>query len=180
MQVAAGDRAIAAQQEQYRQIRELLAPYVAAGTGNLQNYQNLAGSNGTAPQRAAIDALVAGPEFAHLIKQGENAILQNASATGGLRGGNVQAGLANFRADQTAQLIDRQLGRYGGLIQLGQNSAVGTGNAGMTTAGRVGDIIIGQGAAQAGSEIAGANAINNTIGTVGGILSSRMAAGRAF
>ncbi len=178
--IASGDRAIAEQQRQFETVQKLLAPYVAAGTGNLQRYQDLVGSNGTAPQRAAIDELVAGPEFAHLIKQGENAILQNASATGGLRGGNVQAGLMDFRADQTAKLIDRQLARYMGLTELGQSSAAGVGKAGMTTGALVGNILQKQGAAEAGADIAGANALIGSIGNVGGILASRLAAGKAF
>lgn len=116
-QSAAAERAIGA-----------LAPFQQAGTSALAAQQDLLGLNGPEKQAAAYAAIEASPEFAGLFQQGENAILQNASATGGLRGGNVQAALAQFRPSVLNQVIGQRFERLGGLSALGQNAAAGVGN----------------------------------------------------
>lgn len=166
---------IAEQRRQFDTVLQLLAPYRDAGPNALTAYQNLSGLNGAGPQQAGINGLTGGAEYKSLVKQGENAILQNASATGGLRGGNVQGALGNFRSNLLSSLIDRQLGRYSGLTQLGQNSAAGTASAALTTGQGIASQIQAGGAAQAGFGLAGTNALVNTVGGVGGILASRFA-----
>ena len=95
------------------QAEELLAPYMelapqqiqnlnlyqTAGSQALQQQSALAGLQGPEAQRAAIANLEANPEFQAIARQGEEAILANAAATGGLRGGNTQAALAQFRPE---------------------------------------------------------------------------------
>lgn len=53
--------------------------------------------------------------------------MQNASATGGIRGGNTQRGLADFGGDLLSQLIQQQIGNYGGLVDIGRGAATTTG-----------------------------------------------------
>lgn len=178
-QIESSEASVAEQKRQFDKLQELLAPYVAAGTGgtdlqgSLTAQQQLLGLRGAEAQRQAIDAIAQGPEMAALIAQGENAILQNASATGGLRGGNVQAALGQFRPQILNQLIDQQYERLGGLTRIGQASAAGTGAAGMESANMISNLLAQQGAAQAGKAIAGGQAqaqfwggINNSIGTL--------------
>lgn len=172
-QIAAADRGIAENRRQFDLVRELLSPYVSAGTGALGSYRALSGAAGPDAQRAEIAALEGSPQFGSLVKQGENAILQNASATGGLRGGNVQAGLADYRTNVLSGLIDKQLGRYGGLLQVGQNSAAGVGTAAMNSGQLNSNLMQQQGAAQAGGIVAGTNAFTNALGGVGGFLAGR-------
>lgn len=169
-QVNAANNGIAENRRQFDIARTLLAPYVAAGTSSLGSYMNLSGAGGAAAQQAEIDALRASPQFGSLTRQGEEAILQNASATGGLRGGNTQGALANYRTDVLSSLIDKQLGRYGGLINIGQNSAAGTGSAAMAMGANNAQLMQQAGAAQAGGIVAGSNAITNAIGGVGGFM----------
>ena len=52
-----------------------------------------------------------------MVRQGEEAILQGASATGGLRGGNVQAALAQFRPAMLNRFVQQQYERLGGLTR---------------------------------------------------------------
>jgi hypothetical protein len=141
--------------------------------GALPAYLNLIGLNGDAAQQAALASLQTSPQFTNLVQQGENAILQNASATGGLRGGNVQGALSNFRGNALSSLIDQQLSRYGGIIQLGQSSAAGVGNAALSTGNNISNLLQQAGAAQAGGTVAGASAITSALGNVGGFLASR-------
>lgn len=141
------------QRRQFDAIQKLLSPYVTAGTGALGAQQSLLGLGGADAQQAAIGAIENSPQFSALTQQGEDAILANASATGGLRGGNVQGALAQFRPQLLAQLIDQQYSRLGGLTQIGQASAAGVGSAGMQTGNNVTQLLGQQGAAAAGAAL---------------------------
>ena len=150
----AAQQGIAEQRRQFDLVQSLLAPYAQAGTKAIGAQADLAGLNGPDAQRAAITALESSPQMAALTKQGETAILQNASATGGLRGGNVQGALATFRPQMLSALIEQQYGRLGGLTSIGQNAAAGTGNAGMATGNNVTQLLGQIGASQAGGALA--------------------------
>jgi hypothetical protein len=174
-QQESADKGISEQRRQFESIKQLLSPYVNAGEKSLGSQQDLIGLNGNDAQRAAIQALEGSAQFTSLTQQGENAILQNASATGGLRGGNTQNALAQFRPQLLAQLINDQYGKLGGITSLGQNAAAGTGNAGMATGNAVTSLLQQQGAAQAGAELATgkansqmASSVSNAFGKVAG------------
>lgn len=149
-----------------------LAPYSAAGTQALAGQMNLAGLNGANAQQSAIDAIGNSAEMRSLTEQGENAILQRAAATGGLRGGNVQGALAQFRPQLLSNLINQQYSRLGGLTSLGQSttmnianlgqaSAAGVGSAGMQSGANIANLLATQGAANAGGQLAAGQAWNS-------------------
>lgn len=167
---------IAENARQFDLVREILAPYVQAGQRGMGAYEGLVGLSGAPAQQEAINAILGGPQFGTLARQGEEAILQNAAATGGLRGGNTQAALADFRSNLLSSLIDRQLGRYLPIIQSGQASAAGTGSAALSTGASNVALINGginqAGAARAGGQLAGANAIAQAIGGIGGMVAA--------
>lgn len=147
------------QQEQLQKFTDLMFPFVSAGTGALEGFQNLLGTGGGGAegQQSAIDQLLQSPEFTSRTEAGENAILQNASATGGLRGGNVEGALAQFRPQVLSELINQQFSRLGGLVSLGQSSAAATGGAGISTGANLANL--GQNAA---SSISGINESSST------------------
>jgi hypothetical protein len=111
-----------------KKLEKLLKPYNNAGVAGLGGQLDLLGLNGNDAQAASISALEKSPQFTSLIKSGENALLQNASATGGLRGGNTSAALAQFRPQMLSQIIESQYGKLAGLSALGENAAAQTGN----------------------------------------------------
>jgi hypothetical protein len=156
---AAGQQADAAQagiEEQRRQFDEmqkLLAPYVQAGQPALQAQQAMLGLGGAEAQQQAIAGVEQSPLLQALMRQGEEAMLQQASATGGLRGGNMQAALAQFRPQMLQEALDQQYARLGGLTALGQQSAAGVGGAGMQTGRDVAGLLQQQGAARAGGAL---------------------------
>jgi hypothetical protein len=160
------------QRRQFDAIQKLLNPYVEAGTSALGGQQALLGLGAPGSQQQAIAALQGSPQFQALQQQGENAILQNASATGGLRGGNVQGALAQFRPALLSGLIDQQYSRLGGLTSIGQNAAAGVGNAGMSTGANISNLLGRQGQAQAGGILGQQSAlsggINQAFGAVQG------------
>lgn len=149
---------ISESRRQFNAIQDLLKPYTEAGTGALTAQQNLLGLNGTDEQQKAIGAISGSPQMAALLQQGENAILQNASATGGLRGGNTQAALAQFRPQLLSQLIQQQYSNLGGITSIGQNAAAGVGNAGQNSSNQIINALGQQGAAQAGAALASGQA----------------------
>ena len=166
-QAASADKGIAEQQRQFDRIQKLLEPYVGAGETALSQQMALGGMSGPEAQQAAIAAIEGGQEFETLTRSGEEAILQQASATGGVRGGNVQSSLAQFRPQVLSSLINQQYGRLGGLTTLGQNAAVGVGNAGMQTGQNISNLYGQQGAAAAGSALASGQAWGNVLGGAG-------------
>lgn len=169
-QAAASNAGIRETRRQFNVVQNLLQPYVASGRQGLRDYRELAGLVNPRAQQAQINELKQGPEFRTLTKQGENAILANASATGGLRGGDVQSSLAYYRSNLLSSLIERQLNRSGGLAQMGQNSAARVGSAALTTGQQVSGLMQQGGAAIAGGQLAGANAIGSAVGSLGGIV----------
>lgn len=179
---AAGAQSQAAQlgiDEQHRQfdaLQKLMSPYVEAGTGALAGQRDLLGLNGPQAQSAAIANIQSGPQFSALNQQGQNAILQNASATGGLRGGNTQAALAQFSPQLLSQLINQQYVGLGGMATAGQNAAAGVGSAGMNAGANIGNLLGQQGAANAGGYLAQgktqmgyANALSSGLGMYQGM-----------
>lgn len=124
------------------------------------------------PQQQAINQIEQGAAFQALARQGEEGILQNASATGGLRGGNVQAALAQFRPALLNQFIEQQYNRLGGMAKIGQASAAGVGAAGLDVATNIGNTLTTAGQARAGNALAQGQAFNQALGNVTGFLTS--------
>ena len=163
-QTDAANMAILEQRDAREQMRALLQPYVNAGDPALRGILDLAGLTGPGDQQAAFTQQEKNPMFQGLLRQGEDAILQNASATGGLRGGNTQGALAQFRPALLNQFIEQQYGRMAGIANLGQNAAAGVGQAGMSTANQISNQYGNIGAAQAGNALARGQANANMFG----------------
>jgi hypothetical protein len=170
-QTAASNASIEESRRQFDKIQELLKPYADVGPLALGQQKDLMGLNGPEAAQAAISGIAGGPQMQALTKQGENALLQNASATGGLRGGNLQAALAEFRPRMLSQLIQQQYTNLGGLTTLGQNAAAGVGNAGQTSSGQIINALQQTGAANAGAAIAGGQAQAGMWNNIGGTAS---------
>jgi hypothetical protein len=167
-QAGASQAGIEEQRRQFDVVQKLLEPYVTGGTEAFKQQQALVGVQGPEAQRAAISAIEQGPAFQALTEQGENALLQRASATGGLRGGNVQAALAQFRPQILSQLIEQQYGQLGGLAKFGQASAAGTGAAAQETGANVAQLLAAQGAATAGGQMAAGKAFASIPSAISG------------
>ena len=167
---------IAEQRAAREELRKLLTPYVEAGTPALQAQMGAVGLRGPAEQEAFVRQQEQSPLFQALAQQGEEAMLQQASATGGLRGGNIQGALAQFRPALLNQFLEQQYSRLGGLTTLGQQSAAGVGSAGMQSAGSIADLLAQAGAARAGTALAQGKAFSapfNLASTLGGMSAAK-------
>ena len=121
-------------------------------------------------QREAIQRLEQSPMFQEKIRQGEEALLSRASATGGLRGGNIQAALAQFRPQLLSAEIDRRAAQLGGLVgtgseqalqalQLGGAAAARQAASGLQFGQNIGQTLGNIGAAQAQGALSGGTAV---------------------
>jgi len=158
IQAGAAQSGIAEQRRQFDALQALLKPYTEAGVPALEAQQAFLGLRGPEAERAAIERIRGGETFQALAGQGEEALLQRASATGGLRGGNIQGALAQFRPQLLSNLIEEQYGRLGGMTKLGQSSAAGVGAAGMETGTNISNLLASEGAARAGGVLGEAKA----------------------
>jgi hypothetical protein len=102
----------------------LAHPYHAAGTAE----------SASDAQARSIGTLKASPLYTSQYDTGVDTVLQNASATGGLRGGNTTNSLAQFGSTLLAQVIQNQLANLSGVSGLGENAAGGLGNIGQSNA----------------------------------------------
>lgn len=173
IQNQADQAAIAEQQRQFNTTDSELAPFRQAGLSGLAGYGNLLGSNGGPAQQSAITALQASPFYQSLYRNGLEATLQNASATGGIRGGNTQTGLANFGADTLAQVIQQQMGNLGGLAQLGLGATNSTGAFGAAASNNISNLTQQQGQNSGDAALAQSGAlagIFKNIGSIGSML----------
>jgi hypothetical protein len=177
IQAGAAGEGISEQRRQFDALQALLKPYTEAGVPALEQQQAFLGLRGPEAERATIERIRGGETFQALARQGEEAILQNASATGGLRGGNVQGALAQFRPAMLNQALEQQYSRLGGMTQIGQNSAAGVGAAGMETGVNVANLLAQQGAALAGGKLGQANAFGQILNMPAQFLGMQYGAG---
>lgn len=171
-QVQALQQAIGEQRRQFDTARADNMPFVQGGYKGLGGFLDLLGLNGADVQAAAIEQLKGSPGFTSRYDTGVDTILQNASATGGLRGGNTQTGLAQFGSSLLDDVIQRQLGGLGGLIQTGSGTAMNLGQLGQENANAISELLAGQGRAKAtgiaGSYGAWNNVLNDMQGQIQG------------
>jgi len=129
-----------AQQQQAQQAQQaMLQPFYNQAQSAMGQMGNLTGMGGADAQQAAISQLENDPRFQAQIASQESAMLQNASATGGLRGGNIQGALAQFRPEMLRNEIQQQMSNLGGIANMGMNplaqAAGGVMQAGQGAAG---------------------------------------------
>jgi hypothetical protein len=105
-----------------------------------------------------LESISNSPEMLAMIGQGENALLQSGAATGGLRGGNTQAALAQFRPSLLSQLINQQYERLTKMADVGYDASKTVGGAAMDMGGRVSDLLTYQGDADAEGKVGAGNA----------------------
>lgn len=109
---------------------------------------------GADKQASAIEALKNSPFFKSLFRTGEEALLANASATSGLRGGNTERGLADFGADTLMQTIRQQLADLMGAAGIGMNATNATAGFGARASDNISTSLIDQGKARASKDLA--------------------------
>ena len=121
-QVDALNRGIDEEARQYDTSRNDFMPFMDFGKGGLGQLGDLLGMNGNDKAAAAIDALKQSPLFTSLFNTGKEAVLQNASATGGVRGGNTQTALYDSGEQTLAQVLQDQIKNLFGAASVGEGA----------------------------------------------------------
>lgn len=164
------NRALGVQTEQRAQDREDFAPWRTEGAAALGQQGDILGLHGADPQAAAIAQLQNSPFYQSLYRNGLEANLQNASATGGIRGGNEVDSLADFGRDTLAQTIQQQLGNLGTVSGQGIG-ATGMGvQAGDALSQAIASILGNQGQVRAGGILTRAGITQGMWNNAGGFL----------
>jgi hypothetical protein len=132
-------------------VTPILEQFAQTGGDALTAQRGLTGLDGPEAQASAIEALKGTPEYDMLVGDAEEALLQNASATGGVRGGNTQSALMEVRPDILVDMINRKYAQYGGLAGAGGEVA----SSMFSNAGNIYNSIMGTGA-NAASQTGGA------------------------
>lgn len=166
------------QRKAYQEAQGLYQPYQQAGNSGFQSYLDLLGQSGAGAQQQAIAGLESTPGYQAQLQAGQRAILQNAAATGGLRGGNVQQGLAEFGSGLFGQYYQNQLNRLNELGQTGFNTATNLANIRSGNAANISQMRAQMGEAQANGILAGQAAKQQGMSGIGSALGG--AAGFAF
>ncbi len=122
--------------EQFR--RGQIQPFQEAGVAALDQQQVLLGLSGEEAQQQAFAGLSESPGQQFLRKRQEKAILRNASATGGLGGGNVLNALQENAFNLAQTDIENQFGRLGQLSGRGQQAGAELGAGAVRSAGDLG------------------------------------------
>ena len=142
------------QRRQFDIMQQLMNPYVQAGQQGLSGQQDLLGLNGFDKQQGAIGNIENSPFFKSQYQQAENALLQNAAATGGLRGGNFQEALADNRSNMLFNNVNQQLQNLSGVASNGQSAAAGLGGNALQFGNNMAQGYQDIGQAQAGYQLA--------------------------
>jgi hypothetical protein len=167
IQSEAGYAAIAEQRRQFDAIQKLLKPYIEAGNTSLTSQLALLGLGGEEAQQKAISGIEQSPLFKTLARQGEESLLQNASATGGVRGGNTARILAEYRPTLLKNEIESQYSKLAGLTNVGQAAAAGQAAYGAQNSGNIGNILTGIGTAGAQSALLSGLSQSKLYGNIG-------------
>lgn len=88
---ALGQQTLGMQQDWLQYIKDINSPYTEAGASTLGMQMDMLGGLSTGPDYAAA---AQSPMYQQMMQKGAEGITQQAAATGGLRGGNIQNALA--------------------------------------------------------------------------------------
>lgn len=153
---------------------DVMGDFMGRGATAGEKQAALLGLGGPDAYQAELETIKADPVYQSMLEEAETGLLQNASATGGLRGGNVQSALAKLRPSLLSSFISDRYSKLGGLAGTGLGAATNIGSSGLgagqyltdigrTTTGQIAQM--GQSAA-AGQAGAGSNLASN-ISTLG-------------
>lgn len=178
----ASNQASAVEQSMFNQTQANEKPFLDAGTNALTALQQGIGigpgtnNTGTGPLNAPFTTadFQTSPGYQFQMQQGENAVLNNRSALGGVNSGNTLKALTSFGQGVANQdywnaynaYVNQQNQKFGQLQTVagsGQNAAANLGALGTQVGASVGNNIVNAGNASAAGTVGTANAISGGI-----------------
>lgn len=148
----------------------VLQPFAGGGASSFAQQLALSGASGPEAQRQAIAQFSASPGQQFLQEQGQRALLRNASAIGGLGGGNVRRELVRQGIGFAQQDFGDQFNRLGFLSQIGAGAAGQQAGIAQRAGEFGGQAILGTGQDLAGGRTRAGEGIAGAIGGTGSAL----------
>jgi hypothetical protein len=168
-QVKSSKEAIAEQQAARAAQEARMEPFLAQAEPALQQQAALTGLGGPEAQQEAFQAFAQSPGQQFLREQQERALVRQASAIGGLGGGNIRSALQQ-QAFQRAQTdIGQQFNRLASISGSAQTAAGQLGQFGAQSAANIGNLQQAGGAARASGILGQSQAIQQALGSGVGI-----------
>tara|TARA_R100000951_G_scaffold25817_1_gene21918 strand:- start:3163 stop:3903 length:741 start_codon:yes stop_codon:yes gene_type:complete len=156
-QETAAREALNLQERIYEEGQAKLDPFYQGGIGSLDDYLGLIDPEGAAAFKANY---LEGDEFQNILEQGTNQLESNAAFSGALGSGGTLKNVADHTTDQSFNLsnqaLERELGRLGQGVSLGQSAAGSQVSAGQNFGQQAGQQYRNIGNAQATGTLAGA------------------------
>lgn len=170
-QKAAADRAAATRQAEQAKFETRTEQARLGGLRAQEQQQALLGLSGTQAQEQAFQQFRESPGQAFLRQRGEQALLRQSAALGGLGGGQVRSALQQQGIGFAQQDLQNQLARLSGIAGQGQAATAGVANLGAGVASGVGQLGLLGAQAQAAGTLGQAAAQSRFAGQLGGSLS---------
>jgi len=170
------ERSIQENRAAYGDVEKLYSPYSEAGLAGFQDYLRAIGQGTPEEEAAFLESIQTSPGYQAAYGAGNRNVLQNAAATGGLRGGNTQNALAEFGSGLFGQYYNQKLGQLQGLGEMGFGAAQGLGQARTGTAGNIAGLYNQQGQTQAQGILAAQAARQQAMSNFGGLAGAGLGA----
>lgn len=172
VQAAASREGIAETRRQFDVTQGMIQPQIEAGDLAREQQLRLLGLRGAGEQEAALGAFQQSPGQRFLQERAQRNLLQNASAIGGLGGGNVRSALVEQGVGFAQTDLQNQLAQLSGLSGSGQAATGAVGQLGAQQAGTTAQLLGQAGQAQASGLLGAAQAQQagqqQLLGTLGG------------
>ena len=168
VQAAASQTGIEEQARQFDITQEQFEPFREAGLSALQEQQALLGMGTPEEAAKAFAAFADSPGQQFLRKQQERALVRNASAIGGLGGGNVRTALQEQAFGRASTDFGNQFNRLAAIRRGGQAATESVAQFGAGTAANISNLQTAGGAARASGILGQAQARGQTIGNLTG------------
>jgi hypothetical protein len=172
-----GQQSMAMQQEWMNYLKSQYEPYSAVATDALSAQVGLSGLGGDEAKQQMIQDIQKDPLYRAKLAAGDDAVLRNQSATGGLRSGNTQSALAVQNQGMLSTEIDNRYNLLAGLSGQGfQGQQAMSAYGGQTIdqmSTTLGTMASGQIAAGAASAQRGSGLLGGLIGGAASMFSDR-------
>lgn len=155
---------VAEQRRQFDRTEEMLRPQVEAGNLAREQQVALLGLEGEEAQQAARQTLTKGQQF--IRDRAQKNLVRNASAIGGLGGGNVRTALVEQGAGFAAQNEANQFAKLNQLAVPGSQAAISTGQFGANAATNIQQGLIDTGKARSTGIVNKSNILQNAFSGV--------------
>lgn len=159
------------QRRMFETTRQDLMPWLEAGRTALQGYMGELGYGGSDFQSKFAET----PAYQFQVEQGERGVLNNLSALGMKDSGAALKSLERFRQGLASQEYGNYLSRLSGAAGAGQSAGNSLGAFSGQTAGMMGNMMAGEGAARASGYIGANNALMQGLGGAANFLGQAFA-----